>query len=1134
MPRLYDSKGSPVDVPSDQLVGALSTGKYGIRPGNKIGLVAPDGEVFLTDQPADILKAKAEGWKIETDEQRRAYELEKEYGGLGGEALAALAGVGRGLTFGGFDVALTGLGIAESETLAGLKAANPWASGIGEMGAIAGSMLVPGGQARGLGLLRGLTAAPKAVTKLGVGAERLAGRALGGAAGKGVIGRTAGRGIELGAGSALEGALYGGGVAVSEAALGNLDLTAENLLGHVGMGAAIGGVFGVGLGSGFQGMKELVTGTGKLTKAGAASFVKMWEKRTGNKAVPGLADTYADIAGTATGRVDDIKALMTKEGRKAATQPLEVRDTTAVKLADKEDVMEAAYDNVFEHTTGRRKKETFLEISEAQDLPAPALVPGPFDEVAGLGLGDDLPDGWWVHGRSAGDNLDTGYVVQATRDWDVARQYSGRREDGIWLLKPKKDAVVMDMTDPKVIDRIERDLVDDWENGKLSQEIEDILEFQKDAGAENPARTLAEEFAPDDIVNTAGAHDNPDAVEWLAEKYRLGVAETAEGMIVYDVDAVHKGVLGKMGKPPARGGGGLAAEKTADDLLGSGVPIVRDDAGAIIQGGGLISELDEAVALASRAEGELGYIGHWKDLRVAAARTRKEIDKARGKADYTGRVFGALDDFKREVGRIRYKKMPKVRNKTGKDLRAIDRADALYKRIQGPLEDANIWGKKAAETQRKYNQRWVAYLEDIQRRPKHAFSEAFSTTDGKIKVQARPDGFRGYIDDMGSPSNALDEPWLTKQMETRQELMDEAVALYSLPEEVIRKVDKARAELAAFRKLHDETKNIVGKQNQLRSLDEAARNTGFTAEMGFLGGAILGGPVGAVAGGVIGAVMNPARTIRQLVTLERISGGYSQRVKAGLHRFIDRYRPGASTGKRGKLAKRLIAPTSVHALKDASFGEKKRESKTRQEAFQHRMEELREFTAPEISASRIAKSTETVGHVAPKVAQAIQVKALQAAKFLLAKAPKNPGAPIIFGPEWKPSETALSTFERYVRAVSDPMSIVTDLENGTLSHEAVEAMKAIYPKMYEEIRSEMIANIGELRETLPYSERIQLSILFDMPVDPTMQPEFIAIVQAHQIRISPEMMAQPKARKANERFDPAEHMTTAQRLEAKG
>lgn len=945
MATVYDRQGKPVEVPDNQVLDALTSGQYGIPKDQRVNMVAPDGGVYALDMH-DAVGAAKEGWSHETQELRQSRETKERYGATFGQELTAgAAGAARGLSFGLSDAALTELGVVDPETLKGLKEANPWASGVGEMGAIAGSMLIPGGQARGLGLLRGMTAAPRAVAKLGMGAERAAGRLLGEAGKRGLAGRVAGRGVELGAGSALEGALYGGGVAISEAALGDLELTAENLAGHVGMGAVIGGGFGVGLGSGFQSVKELVTGTGRLTKSGVKSLIGMWEKQTGNKALPGLGDAYANLAGAATGKIDDVRGLIGKEAREAAIQPLEVRDTTATSLANKENTMESAYDDVFEATTGRRKKETFREIAKEGDL--------------------------------------------------------------------------------------------------------------------------------------------------------------------------------------------LAVERVSDDLMGSGVPMVRDETGVVLSGGGVISGLDEAVNLASKAEGELGFLGHWKDLRTAAIRTKKIIEGARGKPDYAGRVFGALDDLKREVGRVRYKKMPKVRNKTGKDLRAIDRADALYKRIMEPLEDAGVWGKKAAETQTRYNKRWVAFLEDIERRPKHVFSEAYGTTGGKIKVQARPDGFRSYIDDMGSPSNALDEPWLLKQMETRQELMDEAVELYALPKSVVAKVQKARDELAAFKKLHEETKNIVGKQNQLKSLDEAARSSGFSAETGIIGGAILGGPVGAIVGGALGAIMNPGRSIRQLTTIERIAGGYSQRIKMGLHRFLSRHKPGGP--KRGrKFIKRMIAPTSVNALKDTSFGERKKESKTRQKAFRDRMDELNSFVMPEVGPDRIAKSTETISKVAPQVAEAIQVKATQAAGFLLDKAPKNPGMPVIFGPEWEPSETDLSKFERYVRAVSEPMSIVADLENGTLSHEAVEAMKAIYPKIYEEMRMEIVGNLGEIRKTLPYEDRIQLSILFDMPVDPTMQPEFIAIVQAHQIKASPGMMAQPNVQRANERFDPAEHMTTAQRLEAKG
>lgn len=262
---------------------------------------APDGSVGTVpkEQLAQALDAGAE---VVTPDVLQHAKIVAKYGGVVGTTEAAAAGVARGATLGLSDVAATELtpeeaapwqqGAASDSAraqLAGLKEANPYASAGSELvGAIAPLALSGGAAApelaaeEGLSLgraVRGLGALPRAVEGLG----GLAGRGVGYMAGEGLIGRAA----SMGARGAVEGALYNEGNAISEAALGDHELTAEKLLAGAKEGAIFGGAAG-----------GLLGGLGSLTSARQAEAAS----KIGGAFEPGAAE---EASGGLRGALND-------------------------------------------------------------------------------------------------------------------------------------------------------------------------------------------------------------------------------------------------------------------------------------------------------------------------------------------------------------------------------------------------------------------------------------------------------------------------------------------------------------------------------------------------------------------------------------------------------------------------------------------------------------------------------------------------------------------------------------------------------------------------------------------------------------------------------------------------------------
>lgn len=214
-------------------------------------LIGPDGRKYVVDNPADVAGAVAAGYRIVTPSA--PVTLGESAKGLGNEALDVGKATAEGVA-GGFTAGL-------SDLLSG-PASGALPASADPSGDVVASQRAAAGQdarrlrdehplAHGVGEFVGMMASP--VNKVG-------------AAVRGGIGATTALG-RIGAaavGSGAEGILYGAGNTMSEAALGNTDLTAEKLIAGAGLGGLL-GLAGGGLGASLEeGFKAVVPAAGRL------------------------------------------------------------------------------------------------------------------------------------------------------------------------------------------------------------------------------------------------------------------------------------------------------------------------------------------------------------------------------------------------------------------------------------------------------------------------------------------------------------------------------------------------------------------------------------------------------------------------------------------------------------------------------------------------------------------------------------------------------------------------------------------------------------------------------------------------------------------------------------------------------
>ena len=246
--QAYDAEGNPVSP--DEAPKAVREGRAFFQKGTKVFVRNPDGDV-VTVPSSDV---HLPGYQVLSPVELKESRLKRDAETGVGMAKTAGEGLVRGATM-GFAGPEQFYDSAGREAARARQQYNPGIAGgselAGTLGAAIATTALTGGAGAGAGAemtggrlaamaARGVLTPFRAAAALGDAAEGAAGLVRA----EGLIGS----GLKMGARGLAEGALYGAGHEVSQAALEDVPLTAERLLAGAWDGAKAGGAFGLGLG----------------------------------------------------------------------------------------------------------------------------------------------------------------------------------------------------------------------------------------------------------------------------------------------------------------------------------------------------------------------------------------------------------------------------------------------------------------------------------------------------------------------------------------------------------------------------------------------------------------------------------------------------------------------------------------------------------------------------------------------------------------------------------------------------------------------------------------------------------------------------------------------------------------------
>ena len=308
----------------------------------------------------------------------------------------------------------------------------------------------------------------------------------------------------------------------------------------------------------------------------------------------------------------------------------------------------------------------------------------------------------------------------------------------------------------------------------------------------------------------------------------------------------------------------------------------------------------------------------------------------------------------------------------------------------------------------------------------------------------------------------------------------------------------ARLEIAAMAGELEELAtwgHLVSTADSLGNIERAGG--GIQAAVGhggvaFLAGAITGSPiVGAAAGLANLAVAGFGHPVGLL------------RITQGVRRSIDGGAARVASGT-ARIRSSFVSPRTVAASVAEGIGkgrlpvvvQRLRSPETREEEYNTIVDQVREYAGdPESMMSRVGDMTANMGRVVPNTADAMAGAMVRGVYYLADRLPPpEPPSPFPTPPR-RPSVSEMEDIIRSYEAIEDPYSILDRTADGSLTAAHVDAVAAVYPMVYDEMRAAVLEMMGGLTKAPPYQARIRTGLLLGVDADPSLDDRFIFAMQ---------------------------------------
>ena len=219
-------------------------------------------------------------------------------------------------------------------------------------------------------------------------------------------------------------------------------------------------------------------------------------------------------------------------------------------------------------------------------------------------------------------------------------------------------------------------------------------------------------------------------------------------------------------------------------------------------------------------------------------------------------------------------------------------------------------------------------------------------------------------------------------------------------------------------------------------------------------------------------------------TLQKVTNNIDGSINDFLSNSLGRYGNRAKVGSVGALSRFLGDDEEDKKLPDAQ-----------------KLEKIRaQLTAVKGDPNSLGETANSLvgdlGEVAPNMYPLIHQNLNTALEYLTAQMPKPSALPSPTNPvQWIPSDREISSYSRKLDAVMNPYGILKEIKTGTLNRDSVDAVRTVYPKLFQAIQDRVLTRLNTLQPGEKYKVRSRLSLLLSTGMGQSVTPQKVGTLQ---------------------------------------
>lgn len=519
----------------------------------------------------------------------------------------------------------------------------------------------------------------------------------------------------------------------------------------------------------------------------------------------------------------------------------------------------------------------------------------------------------------------------------------------------------------------------------------------------------------------------------------------------------------------------IRPEETAAYLKGVSSESVMPEAGRVV------NELKETAKL-MRSEPDLYPQGYARQLELIEQRVSKELTNESSAFD----VFKWLDDLKGRLDEeISYGATPSAADK---------RAESIIEKLRGGIKDTlekeSLWGE-AATRQAAFNEAQSQLFRLTEKKGlfRKFFMEPAISASGKQIYQVSPTKIATFLKQTSQLGGEVKAEVLQRFFGVSDNLLNQIEKSYKvLPEQSFDK-SAISSVLEKNQKLANETIEQARFQKNLNALGAGAHNVPLAEGAALATGAFYH-PAAGAAIEAWGMLKAPNLAIQRLAKVERAVNSITGAIEKGASAIL---KPAAKVGQmvKGIAAKKIVEEIQPRDNKKL-------------------ISQVNQFTYnPFQMIDKMDEVTRDLYAVAPEISQSVTMTAMRATQLLAEKVPKTENMGLLSS-QYQPSGAELAKFDRYVSTIENPIGVLEEVKNGSVSPESIETLEAVYPELYMDMQKSVMSKLIDQKGKnpnylMPYQTKMALSMFMQMELDESMLGDNIA---ANQVTLSAKQMSE--------------------------